>query len=109
MITSNLCVLTVRWDLVEACGILLSELLVHLVTLISVALKEKQVVTLCLGVHMFFKIHHGEKHKKFFTDSQPGSGYKATAKSSQRQTAIRTCVCVRTCLCVCVLVEQDLA
>lgn len=66
MITSNLCVLTVRWDLVEARGILLSELLVHLVTLISVALKEKQVVTLCLGAHMFFKIHRGEKHEKLF-------------------------------------------
>lgn len=60
---------TMRWDLVETCGILLCELLVHVVTFISVALKEKEAVTLRLGVRMSFKIHRREKHSKFFTDS----------------------------------------
>lgn len=101
MTTSNLCVLTVRWDLVEACGILLSELLVHLVTLISVALKEKEAVTLCFGVNMFFKVQCSGKHSHFFTDTvSQGQGTKSLPKSSQRQTAIL--MCVRACAHVCV-------
>lgn len=44
------------WDLVEACGILLSEFLIHLITLISVALEEKEVVSLGLGHYSFVLI-----------------------------------------------------